>query len=131
MENSLEKTSNIPAVRLNVSQYRLTEGQKFLLNFIKEKCLKNEAINRDEVTRIYMHTQWGLKFDAQRIKGKKYSHFCSIEKKSIYIDHIYTFDEWKKSGWPTPEGRAYQWFRSNLGTVVMKGKLVVIPIIEE
>lgn len=101
----------------------LTRGQIALLALMKKKVEEGGVISQDDVTDIYK----------THVGKPGYWLRTDTEGWSQYLDHEPTIKEgWKyypHSDWHF-ENRSKQWLRQNLGSLILKQKLVVIPIIE-
>lgn len=92
---------------------------KLITDLIK-KCLKEErVINVDDVLDTYVLYQKNRKYRKFIIQGFSDGNYRSRE----------VSEEEFRTHW-TVITKAKQWFRSNLGSAVISGKLLVIPIIE-
>lgn len=93
--------------------YKLTNGQKKLLSLLHEKINSSQVIERDDIVQLYI--------DAMCRNSQKMKWNYELQRK---IPKEVTKDTW----WIRTE--ALSWFKSNLGACIIKGKLLVIPIID-
>lgn len=118
---NITKVSNLKPVSFEVPVNRLTPAQTEMLKLLK-KCIEEKKIlNRDVVLDFY-------------IKHIKKSESYTLTHRWDWIDGGYIrikivpeLHLWKEEymiGY-----HAKTWFQRNLGAVIMKGKLLVIPII--
>lgn len=107
----------VKAISFSHTKKKLTDGELALLALMKKKIEQSESIRPDEVKAIYL----------QRVQlhAKMYdSHLRYDRENSEWVSgqRDYTEDEITQ--------KANQWFKSCLGNLILKEKLVVIPVID-
>ncbi len=104
--------------RLGKSSLQVT----IIVELIKKCINENRVLLKEDIINSYVEWQ---------DTGRTYRKFmtCAYDKSTgKYGRIILTKDEFHNH-WTT-ETKAKQWFRSNLGSAIIQGKLLVIPIIE-
>lgn len=102
---------------------RLTREQRKLLELLKEKIHSNLPITRNDILEFYItnikksptYKNYARKWDAQ------------------YRGYSTDFNDYDIRFWKDKYGimtLALQWFKNNLGAVIIKGKVLIIPVIE-
>lgn len=104
------------AVLIQQSKKKLTDGEIALLALIKNKLKNNLSITREDFVKIYQKR-------VQRYAQKDGLYdYDSENNRFIYKPRDYLKSE--------IELQAYQWFVSALGRLIIKAKLIVIPVID-
>ena len=114
--NGIEKKSNLKPVSFDNGGRGLTKGQQMLLNLLSEKLKNNEPITKEDVTDLYINVQCP-KRRAYRYGQLPDGTWGMMEKD---IDNT----DW------TMRYSSRQWFKNNLGSCIVKGKLLAIPVID-
>jgi len=106
------------AVGIEQSKAKLTNGQLALLALMKRKIKANEVITKDDVKDIYVkHVQRNKHVDYKFISTSKDGSSKYVTEKCVYTEaYNLTVSE--------------QWFRINLGSLILKAKLIAIPVID-
>ncbi len=117
--NEIVKLSDLKPVSFiaHKEEIKLTSGQALLLKLMKDKLSAGEAITIDDIKSCYYE-------HFNRDGYLNHYNFFTTERmikisKEEFINERY----WSRS-------TSMQWFKSNLGACIIKGKLLVIPIIE-
>lgn len=120
--NGLETKHNLtPASFIDKQEVRLTTQQKALLILLKDKIGKNEAISREDMVDFYIkHVKGGDEYVEKWVYDYNVKHYVELQNP---ITHRWS------SYWNI-KSLSRMWFQSNLGAVIIKGKVLVIPIIE-
>lgn len=96
---------------------KLSKPQNGLLNLITDAVVNNKIISMDEIVYCY------CKF----VRHNYYHPWEAIETEYIILkeykkqSHVWTY---------RLRGLIKSWFVNTIGTLVLKGKLIVLPIIE-
>lgn len=99
-----------------VYEERLTVGQKKLLALMQNKISSNTPITLEDIKDTY--------YDAVNRNGYMNWHVWETGYRQRQISK----EQFKLNCWS--KEKSIQWFKSNLGACILKGKLLVIPIIE-
>ncbi len=91
----------------------LTFGQKKLLKLLNDKIKSQEVIYSEDIQRLYME----VNCPDGTYKGMDYRTGCHVTKEA-------KFGSWHIKSY------SMQWFRNNLGSCILKGKLLAIPVIQ-
>lgn len=119
-------------VSFEAQKPKITSSNKHILNLLKISLETKRVICREDIYNVYIDWRFG--------KGALVP-FWQSEFKWVYVDYLQR-QEWRDQGkkvylprmeWI--EKRNYKacaiaWFKNNLGAVILKGKLIVLPIIE-
>lgn len=111
------------AVSFSGIKDRLTLGQKNLIKLFVEKLKAQQPITKFDITKCYIDSLYPQRHVR---KWNNYSDYDSVLKQwsgGYYID---VADE-NKEHW---QMAAMQWFKLNIGSCIIKGKIIAIPIIE-
>lgn len=121
MQCAIQKQSDLKPAPFDSSFSRLTKGQTLLLNMIRKHIDENKPITREDIAECYgeaMGTKELMEYEGHYDEnGKWQSRFYRA-----MVD--VSKDEHRKK-W-----RSLQWFKLNIGACIMKGKLIVLPVIE-
>lgn len=111
---------------------RFTDGQVGLLALINDCVVKNKVCNFDDVVRVYCKTVCGTYhkevYELEKLPGATF-----YSKKWLPSKKIDVYNEYKANSYEWTyrlRSRVKQWFISTIGILVLKGKLIVLPIIE-
>jgi hypothetical protein len=125
MENQLEKQSNLVPASFDRPTVKMTTGQTALLNLLKSKAESKEMISRKDIISFYIeHVKGG---DIYKSYGSK------PHPNPEYTYRVVDWDNFTLKRWSDQRNissQALQWFRQNLGSCILKGKLLAIPVIE-
>jgi hypothetical protein len=96
---------------------RMTKGQSLILEMLKNHIAENKPITREDIAECYGKAM-GVKrlYEYEWVNGEFKQGFKDVDVAKC---------DWRKK-W-----RSMQWFRTNLSACILKGKLVVLPVIEE
>lgn len=104
---------------------RLTGNQQLLMDLLLDNLKAGEPVTMDKIIAAY------FKADTWYAKSTR------DEGVTIYVyDHVIGKYTNQRVPWTHPsarstvEFRAMSWFRSNLGSCIVKGKLIAIPVID-
>jgi hypothetical protein len=125
--SSIEKEAKVQAVQIEpngLSRQRITGNQQILMDLILT-CLKESTpITMDAIIKAYRASDtWYSKANEFNVYG-----FHEVNGKHVYASRTVPWDH--PNARHTMEFRAMSWFRSNLGSCIVKGKLIAIPVIE-
>lgn len=122
MSETAEIAKPIPSLPVSFDGHspRITKGQKNLLDLITSKLKEQKPITQDDISECYAKT-------FRNSEGKRYIYDYGWENGQYrsgarWVD--YTKDHWHA------KFNSHQWFKLNIGSCILKGKLVVIPVIE-
>ncbi len=123
MNNQIVKKSNLTPASFNVGKDTLTPAQTALLKLMQEKIEAKIPIDSEDIVNIYI----------KEIKKKE----TYRQYKYLYFDNkygsIYSQTEYEirtyRDDWDI-KVISRQWFKLNIGSVIIKGRLLVVPIIE-
>lgn len=116
MDNELIRQSDIKPVAFNdIMVNRPRFSGHYLLKLLKDKMEAGQPITRDDISETYIKT---CSKDGVTIRIRYNLHFGKTN--AIQADKSH----------PIVKQRALAWFKLNLGAAIIKGKLLVIPIIE-
>lgn len=122
MKNQITKISNLTPASFENPNVGLTKEQGKLLELLKERVHSNTPITRDCILDFYLQNV--KKSEGYKRHLQKYNH---------------AMQRWEYTGetevrlWKNEyniKSQAVQWFKNNLGAVIIKGKILIIPIIE-
>jgi hypothetical protein len=126
MEVKGEVQHNLPALSIQTTSQliSLTKAQKALLKTVTD-CIKNkESLTMDKIVDVYYH-------NVRKIHLQEYG--WSLEKrKYMHMQELDVMEEYKKNTGNWTYGirsKVRQWFISNLGILVVKNQLIVVPVI--
>jgi hypothetical protein len=116
----------ISLIKVNVNS-RLTKGQETLLNAMYV-CLKdNKPLNWDLMVEIYSKVNNYPKEVEERVFNRQ---MREMEWKMVHKDIVKIYkengDDWIYGFKP----KIRQWFATNIGSMVLKGSLLALPVIE-
>lgn len=113
---------------------KLSNGQSGLYKAIQKAVYQNKPITMDDIVDLYCKFVrsnyvvarskgvWVLEGNREVYKGSKFSHYDEYDVKKEYKN--------KTSTWHyTLRALIRQWFVNNIGTLVLKGMLIALPII--
>ncbi len=119
--SELEQTNTLlPAVSFATEGPKITYAQHKIIEFIKEKIQAKEPITRYDILILYCETYTQNKDRTIRLYCW-YKNEFGWHNKVPFIHAITTYEI---------KNKAIGWFKTNLGSAIVKGKLMVIPIIE-
>lgn len=126
METGIQTTyDTLPVSFSDRREVKMTDPQKALVAFLKNKANSNEMITRADILDFYItHVRGGEYF---KIYGQK------PHPDPRYTHTIYDFSNWTWGKWRDQyniSSCAVTWFKNNLGSCILKGKLLAIPVIE-
>lgn len=124
MDNQLNKLSNARAVSF-IDKARSTPQETIIIDLIKLSIENNKPITQDEIIEAYVtwkEAKDGILIEKTYLHHNPGSYHISWEKKEITRNEFAAL-------WAT-KIQARTWFKSNLTGAIIKGKLLVIPIIE-
>jgi hypothetical protein len=116
MKMEIEKIPNITAASFERKLNKITDGQKRILNLLNENIKSGEPITMNQIIDIYFQTV-SDNGDTIRIRynlGWEQKTYCKYADKND----------------PEIRIKAINWFKNNLGSCIIKGRLLAIPIIE-
>jgi hypothetical protein len=115
MENSVENISSIQPASFARRWDKISDGQDKILRLLQKRIEENKPITTEDIVDCYFATtsKDGL---TVRVRG------------NFSYDSFFCHDVPKTNG--TARNRAIIWFKQNLGSCIIKGRLLAIPIIE-
>ena len=120
--------NNLSVVSFAESKPKLTSANKLILALLKEACENKSVITRDNIFNLY----WIWKFgDVEKIKktSREGTYSRLLDKWTYaWIETEYTKKQYFNLYTIKPQ--ALEWFKKNLGAVILKGRLVVLPVID-
>lgn len=105
-------------------QKQLTKGQKAIVDMLIQKAKSGEMLTKDDIYKLWLsvekryHRIWHYYGPNP---GRSPSQAASTIE--LTIDNMMVY-----SGYIT---NAMQWFKNNLATCIIKGKILAIPVIED
>lgn len=119
MKTTLAKQSDLKPVSFSAFKDNLTEGQKLLLAMLKKHIEEGLPITKQDILDCYVKSVSNAD-GTKTIRDWNFVHgeFVYFTKEVVYKD--------------TYRARTYanQWFKNNLAACIIKGKLLVVPVIE-
>lgn len=133
MNTNIARQSDIKAVSFS-GRNNTTPQIKLVIDLIKESIASNNPITKEDIIRIYI--DWRLTTRNSILSLEKFSHteakyneyWKKITDHSVYKYFEVSREEYAKH-WGTAN-LARGWFKNNLASAIIKGKLLVIPIID-
>lgn len=125
METGLVKSSDLRAATFNSG--RSTKQVDIIVNLIKSSIEGEKKIDSDDIISAYI--DWVL-LTGKQLKEQIYNGWNWRENG---YSREYTYQEVSREKYSTlwsTKTKARQWFRSNLGSAIIQGKLLAIPVIE-
>lgn len=107
----------------------LTKGQKMLVELLIKKATANELLTRVDIVNLYLNVEPRIYYRYIRREVRPYS-MNSAFAGQFYDHDIYEKEPMTIEHYDTKK-KAYQWFKNNLATCIIKGKILAIPIIED
>ncbi len=114
----LAKKSEIKPVSFDRSLRGVTHRQTLILKLLSDRLKEGSPVTKADIRDIYArsHSEDGFAFVRQ---------YCNID--GVWGYHKVRVD--LRTHW-RGETNAMQWFKTNLGSCIIKGKLLAIPVIE-
>lgn len=106
-----------------VNKITLTKSEKSLFEIIRDCVESKTPLTWEAVVSLY----------SKVIREKYQNHFWDYDEKQYVYEILDVIDEYKKDSqvWKYKiKGLIRTWFLTNIGRLVIKNKLVVIPVIE-
>lgn len=114
--NEIQK--NITGVSIDIGRNALTDGQKNILEMMQKHLSEKRPITRDDILNCWIKTAAPLGFlreyDYKNIDGTY--KYIPVDRP---VRECYGINS-----------KSLQWFKVNIGTCIVKGKILAIPIIE-
>lgn len=120
--NQVSKISNAVPSSFESPSIRLTPQQSQLLIFLKDKVHSNSQITRDDILDFYLKNV--KKSSGYKKHLQRYNHALGIWEYTGETEIRLWKNEWNI------KIQAIQWFKNNLGSVILKGKILILPVIE-
>lgn len=115
MENQLEKLTALAPTPFDPTFNNLTRGQSLLMNLLKDAIEQKKPVTRDDIAECYIKS------------------VAPSGSKTMWVwdngKYTHAFVPLKKDSWSV-KTKSIQWFKLNLGSCILKGKLLAIPVIE-
>lgn len=115
----IAKNSELNPVNFDNSFNDLTKGQTLLLQLLVNKLETKTPITKEDIETCYI----------QSVSNNGIKKIFTLESNGIGGYHYRNIDTDLKTHWAT-KSKSLQWFKMNLGSCILKGKLLVIPVIE-
>jgi hypothetical protein len=112
----LSRQSDLSAASFLYKDVNVTEGQRALLHLLHDRISNKMPITQEDIIDLY--------FDVCSKNGRTIRI-----RKGMNWNQVTTAIEADKDH-PEVRYKARQWFMNNLGNCIIKGKLLVIPVIE-
>ena len=113
------KIENFTPINFDNSQVKMTKGQKNLLKMLSNALETNTPISREDIFNC-----WAKQYPNKQ-SIREVSKFDWENNKWVY-NHVKYKIEWE-NGYDKTTSMA--WFKNNLGSCILKGKLLAIPVI--
>lgn len=110
--------NNITTVSFEQKKDNLRDVEKALLNLLKDSLEKNSPITREVILDFYIKNMKG---------SETYTRNWKWNRETFKYGNTET-RKWRDD-WNI-KSIAIQWFKSNLGGIIIKGKILIIPVIE-
>lgn len=112
----------------------LTKGQRAIVNILIKKAGSGEMLRREDIAELYTTIEQRIYYKFQGYDvvdhhpldsryGKEKQRVEKYESIILTKDNIRNY--WRCMN------RAMQWFKNNLATCIIKGKILAIPVIED
>jgi len=112
--------NNINAASFYSKEDGLTDGQRYLLNLLTKRIKENVPITREDITDCYFHS---CSKDGKTIRVREFNYSAYGGNTFKGVRYLTNQDKYIQQ-------KALVWFKQNLGTCIIKGKLLVIPVID-
>lgn len=93
---------------------------KDLCDAIKEK----KAITRESIIRLYLQSKYPKSFKENKFVLNE-TVYNPVYK---HLNAVYTIEQIEQKA--DVKAKAVAWYKTNLGAVIVKGKLIILPIID-
>jgi hypothetical protein len=98
---------------------------KLIIDLLQNSLSQGKAITRDDILNCYLDFVYGQKRSIYKFGGWKWSPYYNREVETrVAVDR-----EEAKTVYGA-KIQAIQWFKSNLGAAILKGKVLAIPVID-
>lgn len=109
------------AVGFDNSFKGLAKGQANIMQMLTEHLKENKPITREDIAECYAKTTAPTGYKIMR----NYRRNTITDQYEYFTEKIkYDKDHWQAKWY------SINWFKSNLGACILKGKLLAIPVIE-
>lgn len=128
METTPQKSNTTTAVSFD-NKSNLTDAQTQLLELLEQSILTNTVINTNVMLDFYLSNIKGG--ETYILQGSYFRELDPVSNR--YVNKWRYFDEPKVQKWRDEYNikmQARQWFKTNLGAVILKGKVLILPVIE-
>jgi len=116
----LQKTSDCTAVSFNAFEKPLTKGQKMLLQLLIERQRAGEPVTKEDIKETYLNAL----YPNRMYEGRVYKYDPSTNTGRWVYEMIDRSTEYGT------QSRAGAWFKMNLASCIIKGKIIAIPVID-
>jgi len=119
MSQELQKLNQINAVTFHKSANDLTNGQKVIMDMLTWHMNEKLPVTKKHIVDAFVKT----KYPNGKMSRAKYEwrdngyYFTGTEEIDVYDNWMLTYN-------------AMEWFKRNIGSCIVKGKIVAIPLIE-
>ncbi len=107
----------------------LSKSQWAIYDLIVKKATAGEVLRKDEIVELYLTVEPRIYYRYIGAEVKQYVYGHPLWPKS-YRDEKYEKEPMTANHYGT-KSKAHQWFRNNLATCIIKGKILAIPVIED
>lgn len=126
--NEITRRSDVKAVSFSANN-RITPQIKLVIALIKQSIERNKPISKEDIINTYCDYREMHPYAPHR----RLPIFYKEEWKYSNNSRIVSYKEISRAEYATTYTarlNAMQWFKGNLAAAIIKGKLLVIPIIE-
>lgn len=102
----------------------LTHYQKCIYKDLCDAVKEKRPITRESIIRLFLHSKYPKSTKAN-LFVEEYTIYRPIYKK---VNNSYTLEEMENRS--EIKAKAVAWYKTNLGSVIVKGKLIILPIID-
>lgn len=103
------------AVSFTEERNKLSRSQDIIFELLTDKLSKKEPINRDDIIDAYFKA---VSKDGKTIRVRSCLYSTQFFQ-CLFVDRSH----------PEAKKRAITWFKDNLGGCILKGKMLIIPVI--
>lgn len=119
--SGVEKISNlVPASFDDRRVINVTDGQREIIKMLKTFLSEGRVITREDILECYIRSNYPSGFVSVH-------RFGDHNKDGNWHDKLVTLNA--RTTWEV-KTRAVTWFKNNLGSCILKGKILAIPAIE-
>lgn len=120
MDTNIAKIQDLKPASFGFGNDRSYSQTKYIIDLLKSSIEESKIITREDIVNCFLD----YKFHGIKIIKISERNYWAGE----YEIKEYTRDEYRKTKCYPPT--IVQWFKSNLGGAILKGRILAIPIIE-